>query len=185
MLNATSENITYAKGKVGGMAFRAPLGTSLPSDATTDLGSAWENVGHISDEGLAHGTSWTTNETKSWDGTIVKVSRSDKKEEFKFTMIEALRTVVIKTVRGDGNVSGSLATGLEITGNSSELEGHSWVFEEILDGGALKRTVVPNGEVTSIDEVAENGKNAVAYRVTLAAMPDSDGNTFKEYIYAG
>lgn len=182
---ASSENIVYSKGKIGGMAFRAPIGTAVPIDATTALHASFEDVGHISEDGLKRSSSFNVDEVKSWDGTIVSASDLDKKEELKFKMIEALNPLVQKTIRGDTNVEGAITTGLKIRSNTKDLEPHSWVFEEILTGNIAKRTVVPNGKITSIAEVSENGKEITGYEVTLLAMPDADGNSVHEYYYGG
>ena len=38
---SNAQNVTVGKPKVGGAVFRAPLGTELPTDATTALNEAF------------------------------------------------------------------------------------------------------------------------------------------------
>ena len=40
--------VTAAKPKTGGAVFCAPLGTALPTDATTKLNEAFKNLGYAS-----------------------------------------------------------------------------------------------------------------------------------------
>ena len=47
--------------------------------------------------------------------------------------------------------------------------------------GALKRVVIPAGQVTNVNEVTYDDTSAVGYAVTLSALPDSEGNTHYEY----
>ena len=45
---ADAKNVTAAKPKVGGAVWRAPLGTTLPTDAKTALDKAFKSLGYIS-----------------------------------------------------------------------------------------------------------------------------------------
>lgn len=44
---ATEANVTTAKPKIGGAVYSAPLGTALPTDATTKLDDAFKALGYI------------------------------------------------------------------------------------------------------------------------------------------
>lgn len=175
------DNVTTGKPKVGGAVYRAPKGTTLPTDATTALGEAFVGLGYISDEGLKNNESRTSQAIKAWGGDTVHMAQTDKSDTFTMTFIEALNPEVLKTVHGDGNVTGTLAEGLTVTANSDELDEYVWAVEMILNG-ALKRVVIPAGQVTNVNEVTYDDTSAVGYAVTLSALPDSSGNTHYEYI---
>ena len=49
---ADVKNVTAAKPKIGGAVYSAPLGTTLPKDATTALDKAFKALGYISEDGL-------------------------------------------------------------------------------------------------------------------------------------
>lgn len=177
-----TSNVTAAKPKVGGGIYSAPLGTALPTDATTALNTAFKNLGYVSEDGVTNSDERSTDDIKAWGGDTVNTVQTEKKDTFKYTLIEALNIDVLKEVYGDSNVSGTLATGITIKSNSKELETHSIVIETVLTDNALKRIVLPNAKVTEVGEITYGDSDNVGYETTVTCYPDSDGNTHYEYI---
>lgn len=177
------DNVTTGKPKVGGAVFRAVKGTTPPTNATSELSSAFVCLGYISDDGLKNNESRTTQEIKAWGGDTVYVAQTDKSDTFTMTFIEALNPDVLKTVHGSANVTGSLAEGLSVKINSAMLDEYVWVIDMILNG-VLKRVVIPAGRITNVSEVTYDDDSAVGYAATLSALPDSEDNTHYEYFKA-
>lgn len=177
-----ASNVTAAKPKVGGSIFSAPLGTALPTDATTALNTAFKDLGFVSEDGVTNSDERSTDDIKSWGGEIVNTVQTEKKDTFKYTLIEALNIDVLKEVYGEDNVSGTLETGITIKSNASELPPHSIVIDTVLKDNALKRIVLPNAKVTEVGEITYNHSDNVGYETTVTCYPDANGDTHHEYI---
>lgn len=180
----TATNVTAGKPKKGGHAYRAPLGTKLPTSATETLDTAFKSLGYFSEDGLTNANSPTSEKLKAWGGDTVLNFQTEKPDTFKFTMIEALNVDVLKAVYGDKNVTGDLTAGIHIKANSEEQVDCCWVFDMVLKNSVAKRIVVPCASVTAVGEIVYAGNKAVGYDTTISAVPDEGGDTHHEYIIA-
>lgn len=182
---ADVNNVTYGKPKVGGAVSVAPIKTTLPTDAKTTLNAAFKSLGYISDDGLTNENSPETESIKAWGGDTVLVMQTEKPDTFSFKLIEALSTDVLKTIYGDGNVTGDINQGITILAKSEQLPPKAYVIDLILKNGTLKRIVIPNATITEVGEISYGDEDAVGYEVTIQAIPDESGVTHREYIVKG
>lgn len=176
-------NVSTGKPKVAGAVYRAPLATALPTDASTALAAAYEEMGYISEDGVTNSNSPDTDKVRAWGGQVVLIVSTEKPDTFKLTFLESLNANVLQTVYGTANVTVDDQAGtIAVTANGDELDEYVYVIDIAMRGGAMKRIVIPDGALSELGDIVYKDDEAVGYEVTLDAMPDASGNNHYEYI---
>jgi len=177
-----TNNVSTGKPRIGGAVFRAPLGTPLPTSATEALDPAFLELGYVSDEGLKNKNSSETETVKDWGGNPVLSINKGKTDEFTAKLIESLNPNVLGTVYGDNNVEVDLEAGtIHVRASTDEMADQSYVFDVIMRGGALKRTVIAQASLGETGDIVYKNNEPVGYEITLKAM-EVNGSTHEEYI---
>ena len=186
-MSTNAKKVATGKPMIGGAVFWAPAGTTLPTDAKTALDSAYVDLGYISEDGVTNSVERETEEIKAWGGDVVLKPQTSKTDSFTMTFIESLRMDVLKVTHGSDNVTrtgddehGYITTVRE---NSQELD-HGIFIVDVVMGEAIKRIVIPDGQITEIGEVTYQDNSAVAYESTITAFPYDgyESDTHREFI---
>ena len=174
-------NVSAGSPAVGGAIYAAPAGTTPPTSASAAL-TGFTGLGYVSEDGVTNSNSPSTQSVKAWGGDTVLITQSGKEDTFKFTLIEVLNADVLKFVYGSENVSGTLSAGITVNANNKPQEEKVLVIDQLMRDNTAKRIVLPKAYVTSVGDVVYKDGAAVGYETTVAAYPDSSGNTHYEYI---
>ena len=177
-----SSEVSGVKGVEGGYAFSAPTGTTLPTDNTTALASAFDNIGYISDGGIVESEEESSNDVVDMNGDVVAVLNASQKETIKITLI-SLNVRTLKEYYGHSNVTATSSL-ISVTHNTTPRSSRSYVFELLLKDGRKWRKVVPNGKVTSVSDLTLASGQVFGREITITCSPDSSGNRQYDYIDA-
>lgn len=163
----------------------APLGTTLPSlssitKAAVTLDPAFVGDEYVSEDGLTLTPTRSTADIKDWSGSIVRKVLEEFNGTLSWTMIST-NEGSLGIAFGASNVTTQAKTNahgaqVRVALGARMPEEQSWVFL-MKDGDARIVIVVPDGQVTEVAEVTFASNAAVGWNVTLAAYPDSAGNS--------
>lgn len=178
-----STKVSTGKPKTAGAIYRAPAGTTLPSDASTALDAAFINLGYVSEDGVTNSNSPDSEKIKAWGGQTVLVVVNEKPDTFKLKLLESLNGDVLTTVYGSSNVTVDATNHtISVVANAAALSEYVYVIDMAMKGGAMKRIVIPCGSLSALGDVVYKDNEAIGYDITLEALPDTSGNNHYEYI---
>lgn len=176
-----AQNVSFGKPKATGSVHVAPAGTTLPTNATSDLDPAFLNLGYVSEDGLVNNVETDTEEVFAWGGDKVLSGQTTFSETFMVNLIET-NPNALKVYYGEDNVEVS-GDDITIHQNSAQLPNVVVVFELVLTGNRVKRIVVPNAQIVDRSgEITYVDGEPIAYPALFQAYPDEDGNSHVEYI---
>lgn len=173
--------VSFGKPKSTGAVFVAPLGTTIPTDATSALDGDFLPMGYISDDGLVNSVSTDIETVNAWGGDTVLVGQTTFGETFTVNLLETNENA-LKTYYGEDNVT-VVGDSITVKQSSAQLPGCIVVFELVLTGGRVKRIVVPNAQIADRSgDITYTDGDAIAYPAVFQALPDANGNSHTEYI---
>ena len=186
MASPSTRNVAAAKPLVGGGVYRAPLGTVLPTDATTALSAEFEALGYVSEAGVVPTRDTSVDKIKAWGGDIVAALLTDESRSFEFTLLEVFSEAVQGFVHGEDNVTATAAgagtnSTLAIVDKGGKPEQQVLVFD-MRHGDKRRRVVVPVADPTVTGEEAWTDGSLSAYAVTVEAIKDDSGARVYEYL---
>ncbi|MGP3708487.1 hypothetical protein [Gordonia paraffinivorans] len=182
-------NFAYvAQSLDGGVYWRAPLGTPLPTDvveSASDLDPAFEDQGTAAVDGLSVGITRTSNTVKDFDGGDYIDVQTEYGTSFKIKLLDVDAEAVKKTVFGDANVTVTPAAGgkgarYHVEHNPDQLPISSHVFAT-KSGSKYKTWVIQKGRVSELAEFKTESQDATGFELTIRAFRNDNGNFVEEY----
>lgn len=167
-----------------GAIMSAPIGTTLPTSAVDTIDAAFTDSGFISEDGLNLTNDISTASISEWNGQLIRKVKESFDGSLSWSHLQT-DEVSLKNTFGDDNVTVTAATAthgqqIAVAINGELPAAKSWVFK-MKDEDNRVLIVVPNGQVTDIEDVSFTASDAIMWGVTLSCYPDSSGNCI--YIY--
>lgn len=184
----TGISVAASKPKVGGGMYYAPLGTTLPTDGTTELSAAFKALGPISEDGVQPSRDTSIEKIKEWDGSTLASLLTDESRSFEVVLYGVYDTDVNAYLFGGDAVvtpaTSSTGKTVAIQDKGGKPENAALVFE-MRHGAGTHRVVVPNADAVITSENPWQGSQLKAYTLTVEALKDANGVRVYEYLDDG
>lgn len=184
MVNSTTNDstmVSLGKFKVGGYAYWAPAGTTLPTDSATALPAEYKLLGYLSEDGLTNTTDTDTTEIKDANGTTVMKIITSYAESYQFALLEVLRAEAAKLRYNSDAVTGNDKS-MTIKHQMPSDEDFVLVFEIAMSGDVKDRLVIGNATRAEFGDRQVHAGDPQVYDITVSANDMGNGVTAIEYI---
>lgn len=178
---ANSQNTFAGKPSVAGGAFVAPLGTDLPTDASTVL-TGFTNLGFVSEDGLSEVFDRSTDVQKDWNGDQIRVLQTEVEATFEFALLEVISYETLCLLYGKENVTKVDGTDdsperYTVKNTGAPLEPQVFVWD-MSDQGNRMRIIAPNAQVTAQDDITYSAGELASINVTVSAFKDTESGAY-------
>lgn len=187
----SSANVTFSKpgtsANKSGYIWAAPLGTAVPTDATTELDKAFVGLGYLSEDGLTEPASFEPgDDIVAAGGDTVAQADPTFSKTWTGTCIEALNEDLLKVAYGSSNVTVTPASttdgSITIKEQAGDLEHHVIVIDEMLKGGRKRRNVMADATFLITGDISHVHTALVNFEFTITAYPTADHPSQTQYI---
>lgn len=188
----SSANVTFSKpgtsANKSGYIWVAPLGTDIPTKATTELDTAFVGLGYLSEDGLTEPASLTAGDAiVAAGGDTVAQADPTFSKTWTGTCIEALNEDLLKVAYGSSNVTVTAATPsgdgtITVKEQAGDLEHHVIVIDEMLKGGRKRRNVMPDATFLITGDISHVHTALVNFEFTINAYPTATQPAQTQYI---
>lgn len=167
------------------------IGTSaVPTTFTAAdaLLSKLTGSGYVNDEGLTLSTDYSTNDVKEWNGATVRKLLESFDGTLSWTGIQLDYDGCCQAFGAENvtKVASSTTHGeqIHIAVGAHLPEPKTWAFA-MKDGDARIIIVVPNGQVTALDEITFTATDPIGLPITLSAYDDGTGESIHIFVDDG
>lgn len=187
----SSANVTFSKpgtsANKSGYIWVAPLGTALPTDATTELDAAFVGLGYLSEDGLTEPAAFEPgDDIVAAGGDTVAQADPTFSKTWTGTCIEALNEDLLKVAYGSANVTVTPASSTDgsitVKEKAGGLEHHVIVIDEALKGGRKRRNVMADATFLITGDISHVHTALVNFEFTINAYPTATAPAQTQYI---
>lgn len=169
---ATNE-VNLGVGAATGMFFHAPANTALPTSPSAQLGTDWDEVGYISEDGITWATGIDRDVLRNWAKKIVRTMPGEDDPTVQAPVISTTGEA-LKTVFGASNVtetSATTSTGKIVTlsvSNAMVIPAEAYLFIG-KDGDDLYMLGTKEGYINVIDDITFVPGEPITWTPTISA----------------
>lgn len=170
-----------------GVLFSAPVGSTLPTDASTTIASPFlaNDHGAVGEDGFSVSPTRSSKDIKMFGGGLFIDVQDEYTETVKIVLLEEDNDAVIKSTFGDANVTTTAATSTKgtlrtIYHTDDVLPIKAWVVQA-KSGDKRKRFVIEKARVSEVAEIKNVHNDTTRSELTLKVFKGTNGKYVTEY----
>lgn len=161
---------------VDSVIYCGPKGSTLPTDLTTDIDAALEDLGWLTDTGIGEAPTTNTNVRRGINGSIVKTIKTSDDTSFTFECYER-NAVTVGLVR-PGSTPATMDT-VTTTNVKAYLGSNEKAFVLHIDYGTYKRRVaIARGEAFLTGTIQDKPGDLAVLQFRIDCYPAADGTKY-------
>jgi len=168
-----------------GGIFVAPVGTAAPTDATTPLPVAWQDLGLVSPDGVAITPALEESQVMTWQSPYpARRLVTARNLQAKGALLQ-VNTVTLALFFGGAVVSGSGSAYTLAPPDPALIDTRAWVYEGYEGSGAglrKHRHYWPSGLVITFGDWVWTRSAAAAIDITVGLNALTPGNEWKHWV---
>lgn len=158
----------------------APVGTTMPTDAKSELASAWDDSGYISEDGISVTVTRSTTPIRDWSKNAVRNLLTEYAGSISLAFLQ-VDEFAAERMFGASNVTVTAATSsageqIKISIGAELPPIEAWCFS-MKDGNARIRVLVPQGQITDVNQIDFKPDAGNVIGGTLATYDDGTGHS--------
>lgn len=169
---------------------KAPLGTVIPTDATTALVETFVRMGYVTTDAVTQTVNRSAEDEYAWGNVVVDTHETEYGVALTFTLMESSNAETLKALVGDENV---IVTPADAThGNRIEVRWKSglppkaaWVIDMLRVKGGTQRKVAPSAQLVYSGDVQYVDSTSIKYSVELRCHTDDNDVPVYDYMDDG
>ena len=165
------DNVSDGTGLAGGYLFRAPLGSTKPTDLATPLDPAFKVLGFVSEDGFTFSTETDREDIKDMNGETINSAKSSHSETFTVTLAE-VKKGTLAVQYGTKNVEDT-AGEITVHVNGDESERAIYVAECVLKNGRRCRRLIHDAQPTELGDLEVKAGELFGRETTFTAYKDA------------
>jgi hypothetical protein len=165
---------------ITGELYKAPLGSTAPTDAVTALAAAFVGLGYVSEDGVTESHDDSVDDIVAWqNATTVRSATTSSTSRLGLTLIQT-NAVTLTTFHRGSTMSEPVAGSYQLDVKPVVADPSMWVLH-VIDGLKFVRIFVGNGEITERGDVMYANGEPIGYPITITCYPDAAGNLMQKF----
>ncbi len=169
-------NVSDGTGLAGGYFYRAPLGSTKPTDLEGALDPAFKVLGFLSEDGMTFSTEADREEIKDMNGETTHSAKSSHSETFTATLAE-VKKGTLAVQYGEENVEDA-AGKLTVHVTGDETERGIYVAECVLKNGRRWRRLIHDAQATELGDLTVKAGELFGRETTFTAYKDATSGDY-------